>query len=214
MGAVGALCQPERVRATGAVTTVVAVGLAASLVATGCGDEPERVLDACGNDLTEIRSTVVAVDAATGATTWSTSVPLAEAYLLTDGDRPRVPLVLRTTDVVLDPATGEVVDHPAAGTHEVLVDPTGTITGSEPGSMLVDGDVQPATVTVGEVAVGTDLLAGTAGSVSLVGTDPATGTVRWSVPLGRRDELGAVGNPVVFGDDVVVVASPPKPSCP
>ena len=171
-------------------------------------------MDACGNDLALLTSTVFGVDPQDGTVSWQTPVPLAETFLLRSGaGDPQLSLVLRSVEVVIDSATGRVVDTPAAGVHEVLVDPTGS-TASGVGGLLVDGVSQPATVEVGGQRITT--AAGETGqtTVALTATDAATSAPAWRVDLGAADQVAGVSAPVVFGDTVVVVTSPPRPACP
>lgn len=173
----------------------------------------EEVVDACGHDLSALTSTIFGVDPASGAVRWQATIPLAENYLLrsADGD-PQVSLELRSVEVVLDPDTGEIVDTPPAGAHEVLVDTTGaTVTGV--GGLLVDGGTQPAEITVDGRRLTT--AAGETGqtTVGLTAFDAGSGVAAWRVDLGAADEVGAVTAPVLFGDTVVVIASSPQPIC-
>ncbi len=172
------------------------------------------VVDACGNDVGTLASTVWGVDPATGAVRWSTEVPLASAYLLRDesGD-PRVSLVLRDVEAVLDTDTGAVVATPTAGAHEVLVDTTDA-TGSGVGGLVVDGERQPAVIEVAGLRITT--AAGETGQTTLhlTATDATTAAPAWRVELGPADQVAAISPPVAFGSTVVLVTSPPQPACP
>ncbi len=169
----------------------------------------EVAVDTCGNDLSELTTTVRGVDPATGSVRWTTSVPLVDHYLLRSGSgNPQLPLQGRSVEVELDPATGEVLSYPPAGAHEVLVD----ISRLE---LSVDGDVQPDAPVVGGLTLSTGYGAMVDGAQHLVATD-ATGAVVWQLDLssgGNGGTGGSVSRPTVFGDVVVVTASPAQPSC-
>lgn len=174
----------------------------------------ETVADGCGHDLSALTSTVTAVDAATGAVRWTATVPLAQAFLLSDpSGGVLVPLERRSVDILLDVETGEVIGYPPAGVHEVLLDVTGA-TDSGVAGLLVDGEPQPATIEVDGVRLTTS--AGETGqaTVGLTATDAATSTPAWRVELGAADAVGTVTRPVAFGGTVIVVTSPPQPTCP
>jgi outer membrane protein assembly factor BamB len=174
----------------------------------------ETVLDACGNDLSALTSTVWAVDPADGAVQWKTEVPLASNFLLrsSDGD-PQLSLVNRAVEVVLDDATGSIVDTPPAGAHEVLVDVAGA-TETGVGGMFVDGEKQPAEISVDGRRLTT--AAGETGqtTVGLTAFEPGSAVTAWRVDLGPADQVGSLSAPVLYGDTVVVVSSPPRPACP
>lgn len=175
----------------------------------------EAVVDACGNDLSAVRSTVWGIDPATGAVRWITAVPLAAAYLLRDATGAvRVSLVLRSVEAVVDPASGAVIGYPGAGVHEVLVQVPAEADPPAAGStLLVDGEAQPSTVVIGGLDVTT--AAGSTGqtTVGVAATDAVTAAPVWRVDVGAADSLGSLSRPVAFGDTVVVVSSPPRPSC-
>jgi hypothetical protein len=162
----------------------------------------ETIVDACGNDLTDLASAVWAIDPATGSVVWTASVPLAEGFLLRDeSGAVRVPLVQRSVNVLLDPVTGEVVGRPEAGVHEVVVDTTGAATGVE-GTQVVDGEQRPAQVVMGGMAVETTTAGG---ALAARGIDPATGSAVWTSPLTGSIDGAVLGPPVAYGDLVVVV---------
>jgi outer membrane protein assembly factor BamB len=173
----------------------------------------QPVVDACGNDLGGLTSTVWGIDPATGEVRWRTEVPLAEAYVLRDpsGD-PRLSLVLRPVEAVVDRDTGVLVETPPAGVHEVLVDPAEGSSGA--GALLVDGERQPPTITVGSVQVST--AGGSTGqaTVGLTGTDATSAAPLWRVELGDAAQVASVSPPVDVGGVVVVVTSEPRPPCP
>jgi outer membrane protein assembly factor BamB len=215
----------------------VAVVVVAGLLAVGCSSEgdgsslndaappvdtappttvdpfAEQVVDACGNDLSELTSTVWAVDPADGTVQWTTEVPLAANYLLrsSDGD-PQLSLELRSVEVVLDDGTGEIVDTPPAGAHEVLVDVAGA-TETGVGGLFVDGEKQPAEIEVDGRRLTT--AAGQTGqtTVGLTAFDAGSVSPAWRVDLGSADQLGSLSAPVLFGDTVVVVTSVTRPTC-
>ncbi|HEY6532573.1 MAG TPA: hypothetical protein VIY72_09725 [Acidimicrobiales bacterium] len=173
----------------------------------------EQVVDACGHDLSALTSTVWAIDPTDGTVRWSTEVPLAENYLLSssEGD-PQLSLELRSVEVVVDAATGEIVDTPPAGAHEVLVDTTGA-TASGVGGLMVDGTPQPATIEVDGRRITT--AAGETGqtTVGVTAVDAASSAPAWRVEVGAADRVGSLSAPVLYGDAVVVVTSPPRPDC-
>jgi predicted small lipoprotein YifL len=213
-----------------AVAVLVVAGLVAGCGLEGPSEEPpttERVeppttvdplaapvVDACGNDLAALTSAVVGVDPQDGTVRWQAEVPLADTFLLrsADGD-PQLSLVLRKVELVLDADTGDRVDTPPGGVHEVLVDPTGS-TASGVGGLLVDGTPQPAIIEVDGRRLTT--AAGETGqtTLSLTATDATTSAPAWTVALGPADQIAAVSAPVLYGDIVVVVTSPPRPDCP
>ena len=172
------------------------------------------VVDACGHELGDLTSTVWAVDPSSGSIRWTASVPLASPYLLRDpsGD-PRVSLVLRPVEAVLDREHGDVVATPAAGVHEVLVDPAGA-TGAGEAALLVDGERQPATIEADGMSITTAAGATGQATVALTATVAATAAPAWRVELGAADAVAGLSPPVLFGDTVVVVTSPPAPACP
>lgn len=163
----------------------------------------ETVVDACGNDLSVLRTTVWAVDPATGAVRWTASVPLAAGYLLRGDDGGvLVPLERRSVDVLLDATTGAVVGYPPAGVHEVLVDGTGVATGVV-GMQVVDGEQQPAQVAAAGLLVEVDTAGG---AVAAQGLDPATGAAVWTSPLSGGAQGEGASRPVIYDDAVVIVA--------
>jgi outer membrane protein assembly factor BamB len=194
--------------------TVLPNGTAATPVPTTTDPFAEEVVDACGNDLAPLTSTVWAIDPADGAVRWQAMVPLAENYLLrsADGD-PQLALELRSVEVVLDADTGEIVDTPPAGAHEVLVDPSGA-TQSGVGGLLVDGEAQPAEIEVGGRRVTT--AAGETGqtSVAVSAFDAGSAAPAWRAEVGAADQVASLSAPVLYGDVVVVVTGPPQPVCP
>jgi outer membrane protein assembly factor BamB len=209
---VGAACSSDDDGAApGTTVTTIDDGAGTTTTASPL-DEP--VTDACGNDLAELTSTVWGVDPAGGAVRWSTSVPLAEAYLVPDpsGDV-RLSLTRRGVEALVDPETGDVVDLPAAGVHEVLVDAANS---PVPGSatLIVDGERQPPAIEVEGASISTGRGSTGQTTVSLTAVDPSTAAPLWSVELGAADEVAALSPPVLYGDTVVVVVSPPRPSCP
>jgi outer membrane protein assembly factor BamB len=207
----------------GTLGAVVVLALGVPAVLAGCsGDDGATAattttvdplaapaVDSCGNDISELTSTVWALDPATGAVVWQAEVPLDAGYLLRAEDGSvLVPLEGRSVDLQLDATTGEVVGRPAAGVHEVLLDGSGVVTGVA-GTLVVDGEQRPLRVEVG----GTTLEVTTAaGALALRSVDPASGAARWTSPLG--DATTEQARPVVFGG-LVVVAAPTltPPAC-
>jgi hypothetical protein len=169
------------------------------------------VVDGCGNDLSGLTSMVWAIEPSTGAVVWTASVPLADGFLLRDETgHVRVPLVERSVNVRLDAESGEVIDYPEAGVHEVLVDVTGAATGVE-GMHMVDGEQRPDRVAVGGLLVETTT---EGGALAARGLAPATGAAVWTSPLRGGVDGGETGPPVVYGDLVVVVgAAQTVPGC-
>lgn len=210
-----------------AAPTLAAVVVAGLVGVAGCGGSDggaggdavttttrspleEVALDACGNDLSALRSTVWAVDARTGEVRWSAELPLAEHYLLrAESGNPLVPLQRRSVEVELDLATGAVVGYPPAGAHEVLEDVT-------TGVLHVDGEPQPDRPEVGGVIVEATV---PAPAEPVEGVGPALvasdgSVVVWSVDLWHRalaDGASQLSRPVAYGDTVVIVASASQP---
>ena len=172
------------------------------------------VEDACGNDLSELRSTVWGVSAADGTVEWSTPVPLAEAYQVPDpsGDV-RLVLVRRPVEALVDVGSGEVVELPDAGAHEVLVDTANSPVGGS-ATLIVDGERQPPTIEVDGTSISTGRGRTGQDTLSLTAVDVETAAPVWTVELGPTDAIGAVSPPVLHDGTVVVVTSPPRPSCP
>lgn len=198
-----------------AVATLVILGGAAGCSSSGGGGAggeaaagprlPDEVaVDACGNDLSAVTTTVRAVDPATGTVRWTASVPLVDHYLLrSEAGNPQLPLEGRSVEVELELATGEVVAYPPAGAHEVLVDVAGR-------ALSVDGEVQPDAPVVGGLTLSTGYGAVVDGVQRLVATD-AGGATAWQLDLGAGG--GSVSRPTVYADVVVVTWSPPVPDC-
>jgi hypothetical protein len=162
----------------------------------------ETAQDRCGNDVTELTSTVWAIDPASGSVRWQASVPAAAGYLLKlDDNTVRVPLQGRSVDVELSAADGTVLGYPTAGVHEVLVDSNGVVTGTA-GALVVDGEPQPPQVEVAGVRVETT---DAGGALAVRGLDPATGAARWTSPLTGANQGQGASPPVVYGELVVVV---------
>jgi hypothetical protein len=232
----GPLCRARD--GVGAVAVrAVAVALVGGLVALGCssdgeGSSPdetapvetappttvdpfaEEVVDACGNDLSGLTSTVWGVDPADGSVRWQSEVPLAANYLLRSGDGdPQLSLELRSVEVVLDDESGEIVDTPPAGAHEVVVDVAGA-TETGVGGLFVDGEKQPAEIEVDGRRLTT--AAGQTGqtTVGLSAFDAGSASPAWRVEIGAADQVGSLSAPVLFGDTVVVVTSVTRPICP
>jgi outer membrane protein assembly factor BamB len=200
------------VAALAAVPVLACSGGDGSSVVTTTTADPLAgpALDRCGTDLSGLRTTVWALDPATGARRWRTEVPLADDYLLRSAaGNPQLPLVGRPVEVELDGATGAVVSRPPAGAHEVLVDPAGD--GAGTAALLVDGERQPPTITVDGVRIST--AAGSTGqtTVAVTATDASSGTPTWTVELGPADQIATMTPPVRYGDVVVVATSPPRP---
>ncbi len=191
-------------------------GTTPSTSATTTTEDPlaATVVDGCGNDLSDLTGTVWGIDPATGEVRWTTTIPLPDAYLLrsTAGD-PLVPLVLRRVEVELDAATGEIVDTPPAGSHEVVVD-VADANGAGVGALFVDGDPQPATITVGGRAISTARGETGQTTIALTATDATTAAVVWRVELGAADTIASLSPPVLYGDTVVVTTGSPRPTCP
>jgi hypothetical protein len=178
-------------------------GDAASVTTITADPLAETAVDSCGTDVSALRSTVWAVDPATGALRWSASVPLAAGYLLRgDGRGVLVPLEGRSVDVLLDPVTGAVLGYPPAGAHEVLLDSTGVATGVE-GMQVVDGEQQPARLPAGSLLIEVD---SGGGAVAARGVDAATQAVVWTSPLSEGAGGEGASRPVLYGDAVVIVA--------
>lgn len=166
----------------------------------------EVALDDCGHDLSALTTTVRAVDPATGAVRWTTSVPLVDHYLLrSEAGNPQLPLQGRSVEVELDRATGEVVAYPPAGAHEVLIDVANSW-------LSVDGEIQPDAPVVGGLTLSTGYGAVVDGAQRLVATDAAGATV-WQLDLSTGGTGGSVSRPTVYGDAVIVTSSAPQPSC-
>ncbi len=172
------------------------------------------VVDGCGNDLSDLTGTVWGIDPTTGEVRWTTEVPLPDTYLLTSaaGD-PLVPLVLRRVEVALDATTGEIVDTPTAGSHEVVVDVSGA-TGAGQGGLVVDGEAQPATITVGTREMSTARGETGQTTVGVTAVDASTGALGWRTDVGAADAVGSISPPVLYGDTVVVTTAAPRPACP
>jgi outer membrane protein assembly factor BamB len=202
---------------------LVAAALAVFLAACGGGDDAAaptttvdplapRAVDGCGHDISALTSTVTAVDPTTGRVVWTASVPLADVYLLRDDSGGvRVPLQRRSVDALIDVDTGQVLDYPPAGVHEVLVDVSGTATGVV-GMQVVDGERRPEQVAVDGLAVEVVPSNGPAGR-EIRGITP-DGTVGWSTPVPSSVASSLTARPVLYGDVVVVATSDePVPTC-
>ena len=159
-----------------------------------------------------LTSTVTAVDPTTGRVVWTASVPLAEPYLLRDDSGGvRVPLQRRSVDALIDVDTGQVLDHPPAGVHEVLVDVSGTATGVA-GMQVIDGERRPEQVAVDGLSVEVVPSSGPAGREIRGITPRRGGGVEHAGPV-LGGQLGH--HPAGAYGDVVVVATSdaPVPTC-
>ena len=198
---------------------VVAVSLAAcsgsdgaSAPTTTVDPLAQRAVDGCGHDISTLTSTVTAVDPETGRVVWTASVPLADVYLLRDDSGGvRVPLQRRSVDALIDVDTGQVLDYPPAGVHEVLVDVSGTATGVV-GMQVIDGERRPEQVPVDGLSV--ELVASSGpGGREMRATRP-DGTVAWTTPVPSSVASSVSTRLVVYGDVVVVATSDqPVPTC-
>lgn len=169
--------------------------------------------DGCGNDLSGLRSEVWAVDARTGAVSWTTEVPAHGAFLLDQGDGTvRVDTLAAEEDRILDVATGEVVDEVPPTSIRVGIDATGT--SLPPGAIVVGDEVHTPFVDVAGLSVGTDgLTKAPEDDLHLLGRSPTLGTV-WSVRLASGDGEGGASRPIAVGDDVLVaVRKDQVPTC-
>ncbi len=197
---------------------IIAAVIALAALAPACSEDTPMV---CGNDVSDLHSSVVALDPATGTTIWNTEIPLAFGTMPPPADGEiRVSLAGRGKDARLDPSSGRLLGTVSAS-HEVTVgsiavtprfsasdtlppDPTPADYGP-----FVDGVAVSGHVDLGTTRVEQRWDAATA-TLYLSASDTSSGALQWAYRPDRR----SLSPPAVVEGQLVVVTHDPRPFCP
>jgi hypothetical protein len=196
--------------------TVLVLVAAWILVAatTSCrSNNPGAFVDGCGNDLSDLHSLVISIDAATGQVQWSTEVPRTEPYLWSEPDGTlRVPTRSASQDPILDLATGEVVDEREHVRRVVTIDASGELL--PPGAIDVGGELRMPAVRTGGLEITTVGNSAESGLHLRAREIDAVDEV-WLTELAEAGTWYAAIRPLVVGDAVLLsVATDQASYCP
>jgi outer membrane protein assembly factor BamB len=197
---------------------ILAAVIALAALASACSEDTPMV---CGHDVSDLHSSVVALDPATGTTIWSTEIPLAFGTMPPPADGEiRVSLAGRGKDARIAPSDGALLGTVSAS-HEVTVgsiavtprfsasdtlppDPTPADYGP-----FVDGVAVSGHVDVGSTRIEQQWDAAGA-TLYLRATNLDTGALQWEYRPDRR----SLSQPALAEGRLVVVTHDPRPFCP
>lgn len=175
---------------------VVVVLALAVLVPGACSRR--GTVNSCGHDVSDVRSTVSAVDVPTGEVRWTASVPAAEGIVVEDPTHARAVARWLDRDTVVDVATGEVVGSVGHGESVALDTATG-------GLRWRDQLVTPS-VESGGLTLMTNVWSEPGEDRPLrFWAEDRSGATVWSVTLADdRRGLSGIPRPLVVGDVAMV----------
>lgn len=181
---------------------MVALLLAIFAVACGRGG----VTDACGHDVSNVRSSVWGIDVATGAIRWTASVPGAEGVVVEDDSHARALARWVDRDTIVAIADGEVVGSVAQRERAGVVLTSGALSWR-------DQAIAPS-IEVDGLTLMTDVWSDPGADRPLhLWAEDASGRKVWSVTLSEdRRSISGVPRPLVMGGIAMVslIIDPPS----